>query len=319
MVSPAATTVDGHINAPVRTLDPLLRAVVDSEESLPTSPYYASRLSPESRAYIIYTSGSTGVPKGVQLQHKSITYLVASEKILYGRAQKILSTDRVLQGFSLSFDASLEELWIAWSNGASLVTASAGLMRMGPDLPEELLNLRISVLSTVPTLLLSMSQSTEVVARFARSLKILILGGEALSQELVDYWAAKVGAMYNTYGPTEATVICTAARCRPSVQVTIGRATPGYAIHVLPLQPDDAQQQESSSAGGDLLIKMIETTGEPGQLAVSGIPVALGYLNRPEANEKAFRLVNGVRMYLTGDKVAWTDVQYSKKFFFSCI
>ena len=68
--------------------------------------------------YIIFTSGSTGRPKGVQIHHRAAVNLVLAEAQVY----TMKPDDRVLQGFSLAFDASVEEVWMAWNTGATLVS-----------------------------------------------------------------------------------------------------------------------------------------------------------------------------------------------------
>jgi non-ribosomal peptide synthetase component F len=82
-------------------------------------------------------------------------------------------TDRVLQGFSPAFDASVEEIWMAFFAGAALVPASRDLMRSGPDLPLTLDRLGITVFSTVPTLLSVLSPES------CPGIRIIIVGGEA--------------------------------------------------------------------------------------------------------------------------------------------
>eukprot|EP00931_Biecheleriopsis_adriatica_P101086 TRINITY_DN762_c0_g1_i6.p1 TRINITY_DN762_c0_g1~~TRINITY_DN762_c0_g1_i6.p1 ORF type:complete len:1363 (+),score=276.28 TRINITY_DN762_c0_g1_i6:131-4219(+) len=232
-------------------------------------------------AYLIYTSGSTGKPKGVLLEHGSLCTFIAAERKLYSVTQE----DRVLQGFSLAFDASVEELWVAWAAGAALVVGTPDLMRLGPDLASELTKMKITVLSTVPTLLKTMDDPTQLHVR------VLILGGEALTQPLVDKWAPG-RQMFNTYGPTEATVICTAAQVQPGRALTIGTALHDYKVFVL----------------DDELKEVPPVEGAEGQLAVGGRAVARGYLNRPEANEKSFiEHPSFGRIYLTGDVVRWTE------------
>ncbi len=81
-------------------------------------------------AWIIFTSGSTGAPKGVAVSHRAATAFVDAEAQLW----TVLPEDRVLAGLSVSFDASCEEMWLAWANGATLVPAPRELLRTGVDL-----------------------------------------------------------------------------------------------------------------------------------------------------------------------------------------
>ncbi|HVX11672.1 MAG TPA: Pls/PosA family non-ribosomal peptide synthetase [Pirellulales bacterium] len=228
--------------------------------------------------YVIYTSGSTGRPKGVEIEHRSAVHLVRAEASLFA----VTSDDRVFQGFSLAFDASVEELWLAWCAGATLVAGTREVVRSGPDLPRFLRDARATVLSCVPTLLAMMDGEIP-------SLRLLILGGEECPQALVKRWHRPGLRMVNTYGPTEATVIATYADCHPDRPVTIGRAVPGYRLYV-------ADEQLRAVAAG-----------EPGELLIGGVGLARGYLGRPELTRERFvsNPFDGEspRLYRSGDLV----------------
>src|SRR2546427_739541 len=85
---------------------------------------------PRDVCYVIYTSGSTGRPKGVMIEHRSARHLVRAEARIFG----VRPDDRVYQGASLSFDLSVEEIWLAFGAGATLVAATPEMARAGPDL-----------------------------------------------------------------------------------------------------------------------------------------------------------------------------------------
>jgi non-ribosomal peptide synthetase-like protein len=239
---------------------------------------------PRNLCYVIYTSGSTGKPKGVQIEHRNAVHLARTEAARF----VIRPEDRVYQGFSIAFDASVEELWLAWCAGATLVGATAEMVHAGPDLPRLLTGLRITVLSCVPTLLAMMEGDLPTV-------RILIVGGEACSKDLVTRWCEPGRRMFNTYGPTEATVIATWTECDPSRPVTIGEPLPGYTAFVMdaanrPLPP-----------------------GETGELYLGGAGLARGYVGRDDLTRERF-LVTRVsetdtgeqRLYRTGDLARWT-------------
>ena len=103
-------------------------------------------------AWIIFTSGSTGTPKGVAVSHRNAAALVDAEAQMFLRDNPIGPGDRVLAGPSVAFDASCEEMWLAWRNGACLVPAPRALVRSGMDLGPWLVSRDITVVSTVPTL-----------------------------------------------------------------------------------------------------------------------------------------------------------------------
>ena len=115
---------------------------------------------PSDVCYVIYTSGTTGRPKGVMAEHRNVSPFRA-------RVQRVCTTtpqDRVFQGFSLGFDGSVEEIWMAFSNGATLVVRTSETPRFGNELARYLRAPHVTYFSTVPTLLTTM---TEDVPRFA--------------------------------------------------------------------------------------------------------------------------------------------------------
>jgi non-ribosomal peptide synthetase-like protein len=216
-------------------------------------------LAPDDLCYVIYTSGSTGRPKGVLIEHRSACHLVRAEAALFG----VRPDDRVYQGFSLAFDASVEEVWLAFFSGAALVIGTAEWVRSGPELAAHLAAAGVTVFSTVPTLLSMLDDDVPGV-------RLLILGGEACPQELVGRWCRPGRRMVNTYGPTEATVIATYADLAPARPVTIGKAVPGYHVCLL-------DEQMSPVAPGAV-----------GEIHIGGPGVARGYLGRDDLTREKF-------------------------------
>lgn len=190
-------------------------------------------------AWIIFTSGSTGLPKGVAVSHRSAAAFVEAEKQLWS----VYPEDRVLGGLSVAFDASCEEMWLAWANGAALVPAPRALVRSGVDVGPWLAQREISVISTVPTLAAMWDEHT------LAGVRLLILGGEACSSELG--WRLAGGCeVWNTYGPTEATVVSTAARVLPGKPVTIGWPLAGWEVAVV----DEHGLPVAAGEAGELVI-----------------------------------------------------------------
>src|SRR5262249_18381391 len=168
------------------------------------------------------------VLKGVMIEHRNALHLVQAEGHIYAAR----SADRVYQGASLAFDLSVEEVWLAFHAGATLVAAAPELERADPDLSRLLTESGVTVLSSVPTLL-------SMLAEDAPTLRLLIFGGEPCPEWLVARWARPGRRLVNTYGPTETTVIATYAELLPGKPGTIGRAVPGYPVYLLydPLPP----------------------------------------------------------------------------------
>lgn len=202
--------------------------------------------------YIIYTSGTTGNPKGVLLEHRNVVNYVCNARTIY----PIDHTYRALQGFSISFDASVEEIWVTLSVGAALVVGTYEIMRSGDQLSSILNHLRINFLSCAPTLL-------SMVKEDIPALKILIFGGEVCPTGLAHRWCKEGRLVYNTYGPTEAAVIATYNILDSQKTVTIGKALPGYRVLIV-----DENLNEVKS-------------GDEGEILIGGDSIARGYLNQP--------------------------------------
>src|SRR5436309_2211806 len=135
--------------------------------------------------------------------------------------------DRVLAGLSVGFDASCEEMWLAWRSGACLVPAPRSLVRSGMDLGPWLIAQDITVVSTVPTL------AALWPADALDQVRLLIFGGEACPPELAERLAVDGREVWNTYGPTEATVVACAARLDGGGPISIGLPLPGWNLAVV--------------------------------------------------------------------------------------
>ncbi len=230
-------------------------------------------------AYVIYTSGTTGAPKGVMIEHRSIDRLVAGNVAYFGLGPGA----RVAQLSSPAYDSSIEETWLAFAVGATLVPMDDETVRLGPDLAPWLRRQAINVLCPPPTLLRAMG---EVDPRAeVPDLRLLYVGGEALTPDVASRWA-RGPRMVNGYGPTECSVVVMRAEVAPDQPVTIGRAVPGSRAHVL--------DEEGRAT----------PPGEEGELCIAGDSLARGYLGRPALTEERFPTLPGLgRIYRTGDRV----------------
>ncbi|WP_284764212.1 Pls/PosA family non-ribosomal peptide synthetase [Arthrobacter sp. efr-133-R2A-63] len=211
-------------------------------------------------AYIIYTSGSTGRPKGVAIAHASICHFVRTAAETYGYDAR----DRVYQGMTTAFDFSVEEIWVPWMVGATLVPRPPGNNLLGPDLAEFIEARNITALCCVPTLLATLDDDVP-------GLRFLLVSGEACPEDLVARWHRPGRRFLNVYGPTEATVTATWGTAEPGKPVTLGKPLPGYAAVIL----DPVQDRALAH-------------GELGEIGLAGVGLARGYINRPELTERAF-------------------------------
>ncbi len=215
--------------------------------------------SPEHPAYMIYTSGSTGVPKGIVITGHNICHFLRSANELYG----LIDNDVMFQGASVAFDLSMEEIWVPYMVGATLFVATPAMMGEADRLPDLMESAGVTVLDTVPTLL-------AMLPRDVATLRIILLGGEACPPSIADRWGKPGRAIFNTYGPTEATVVATAGIVRAGQPVTIGGPIANYTCYVA----DDSLNLLARDVEGELLI------GGPG--------VAKGYLKRDELTAEKF-------------------------------
>ncbi|WP_347876998.1 Pls/PosA family non-ribosomal peptide synthetase [Micromonospora sp. KC606] len=234
-------------------------------------------------AWIIFTSGSTGTPKGVAVHHAAAAAFVDAEAMLFlaeAGSDPIGPRDRVLAGLSVAFDASCEEMWLAWRYGACLVPAARALVRSGVDLGDWLAARRITVVSTVPTL------AALWPVEALDDVRLLIFGGEACPPELAGRLAVEGREVWNTYGPTEATVVACAARLTGDGPVRIGLPLAGWQLAVV------------DSAGVPVAM------GQTGELVIGGAGLAR-YLDTAKDAEKFAPLpaLDWRRAYRSGDLV----------------
>ncbi|MBC7501003.1 MAG: amino acid adenylation domain-containing protein [Herminiimonas sp.] len=258
-------------------LSQALLTEADGGEILPKR----AAVSPDAPAYVIYTSGSTGKPKGILISQRSICHFLRSEN----QVLRIDADDRVYQGFSLAFDMSFEEIWIAYLVGATLWIGAKEITGDPETLPRLLAANRISVLHAVPTLL-------ALFAEDVPTLRLINLGGEMCPESVVTRWSHSGREIFNTYGPTEATVSASLARLFPGEPITIGTPLPNYGLLVI---------------GTEGPVLSLLPRGETGELCIIGPGLARGYLGRPDLSAEKFLAnpwacgTHDARLYRTGD------------------
>ncbi|KAA9158725.1 amino acid adenylation domain-containing protein [Amycolatopsis acidicola] len=238
-------------------------------------------------AYVIYTSGSTGAPKGAMIEHLPVSNRLPWQVGLLG----LKHDDAVLYKAPLSFDISVNEIFLPLVSGARLVVAVQGGERDVSYLLDLIAEQRVSFVYLVSTMLELMLERDEVVDA-GRSLRHVWCGGEVLTPQLYRRFTERIDAtMYHGYGPAEATIGVTCQVYRgqdPSQGITIGRPNPNNSVYIL------------DAAGNPVPI------GVAGQLHIGGVQLARGYLGDPERTAEKFipdpfSGKPGARLYATGD------------------
>lgn len=267
---------------------PTVTASVWSLPPAPDAPLPETR--PDDLAYVVFTSGSTGRPKGVLVEHGAVANLVS----WIVDEMEVREGSRLTQSAPLFFDASVQQIFSAWSAGAALVPVPDDVRTSGTALLDWLRRNAITHWDSIPTFWSRVVRAARDDGRTGSdllpALEVVLLAGEVLPAADVNEWAPwrRGHRLFNVYGPTEATVDATRYEVRGPVSeatVPIGRAIPGMSCHV--------------SAGSD----DPGASTDEGELYLSGAGLARGYLDDPEETARRFVDVHGTRAYRTGDIV----------------
>ncbi|MGW4686105.1 non-ribosomal peptide synthase/polyketide synthase [Streptomyces sp. NPDC004244] len=240
-------------------------------------------------AYVIYTSGSTGLPKGVVVPHQG----VANHMLWQADEWDVDASDVVLARTAFSFDASGSEIWLPLIAGATICMAPDEVLGLPHLLLAYAAEHGVTVAQFVPSLLAVAVPAIRDTPGLA--LRLLFVAGEVLPPSLADEVVTKLGLrLGHHYGPTEASIDVTAYEVRPGEShrsVPIGSPVANTRIHIL-----------------DSSLRPVEP-GEEGELYVSGVQLARGYLGRADLTAQRFvasPFAAGERMYRTGDLARWT-------------
>ena len=252
---------------------------------------------PEHTAYIIFTSGSTGRPKGVMVGQTAIV-----NRLLWMQDHYPLTADDVVaQKTPCSFDVSVWEFWWPFIAGAQLVMAEPEAHRDPLAMQQFFARYGVTTTHFVPSMLAAFvaSLNTENVAS-CHTLRRVFCSGEALPTALCREWEELTGApLHNLYGPTEAAVdVSWYPACGPELAAVTGASVPiGWPVWNTGLRILDASMRPVPP-------------GVAGDLYLTGIQLAQGYLGRPDLTASRFiadPYAPGERMYRTGDVARWLD------------
>ncbi|EJM80943.1 non-ribosomal peptide synthetase [Pseudomonas sp. GM60] len=241
-------------------------------------------------AYVIYTSGSTGQPKGVGNTHAALAERLQWMQNTY----RLNDTDVLMQKAPISFDVSVWECFWPLITGARLLIAAPGEHRDPHRIAQLVQQYGVTTLHFVPPLL-SLFIDEPLTAE-CTSLRRVFSGGEALPAELRNRVLEQLPAvqLHNRYGPTETAINVTHWHCSTA----------------------DGERSPIGRPLGNVICRVLDSelnpvpAGVPGELCISGIGLARGYLGRPALTAERFVVdplgEQGARLYRTGDRARWT-------------
>ncbi|RAH86810.1 acetyl-CoA synthetase-like protein [Aspergillus japonicus CBS 114.51] len=231
----------------------------------------ADHLQPSDLAYILYTSGSTGKPKGVQVEHFPLLNAILAFRALYECGRD----SRFLQFVPWTFDISIMDVFASLTTGATLCLGGKEFLLS--NLNSIFSRMQITHILASPTMMSLLTPEE------APTLKVLSSGGESMTTKVRDVWADRV-TVFNAFGPTETCIYSLVSRVRRDLEPNnIGLPTAGNTAFIV-----------NEELG-------LCPVGTIGQLAIGGVQLSRGYLNRPEENRAFVDHPQLGRVYLTGD------------------
>ena len=256
-------------------LEEILRIIAKNSPAEPRIEVTGSDL-----AYVIYTSGSSGQPKGIGIEHHSLSNFLLSMQ----KAPGISADDKILAITTISFDISGLEIFLPLIAGAELLLADTETSKDGRELLDLLRSESVTIMQATPSTWRMLLETG-----WEESIRIKALcGGEALPKDVASNLLPKVSQLWNMYGPTETTIWSSIKLITNADDpITIGRPIDNTQIYIL-----------------DKHLKLV-THGSTGEIYIAGEGLARAYLNKPDLTSRSF-LKNpftseGERIYRTGD------------------
>lgn len=239
-------------------------------------------------AYVIYTSGSTGKPKGVMIEHRQVVNFIEG----ISKRLDLTSWKTILCVTTISFDIFVLETLVPLVMGLKVVIANEAEQMDSRKLNEIIVKNNVDIVQITPSRL-QMLMLNETFEQTLKSIKILMIGGEALPAQTIEKLGENSNLkVFNMYGPTETTVWSTVKEITSKDQITIGSPIANTQVYIL----DNNMKQQP--------------VGVQGEIYIAGEGVARGYLNNDELTGKRFvknPFVKHGRMYKTGDLGKWLE------------
>lgn len=239
---------------------------------------------PDMLAYVLMTSGSTGEPKAVSVLHSNVTTLLTSAR----DHLQFSASDHYFATSSLTFDASIPELFLPLTTGATVVIRDRDIVLSPKKMVATIEAAKVTIVQTTPS---TWSAILSAVEAFPR-IRLLITHGEPVTPTFAAELATRADRVLNMYGPTETTVWATSLELTPEISALSGQgAAPiGYPLNHVTAWVADAEGHPVED-------------GAAGELCLGGASVTQGYRNDPDRTKSAYFDRNGVRFYRTGDLV----------------
>jgi len=260
---------------------------IDKEELNCSNFVLPEKTNIQDAAYIMYTSGTSGNPKGAINTHRGIIRLVKDTDYI-----KVTKNDNVALTGTISFDASIFEIWVALLNGATLHVLDKDILLDPISLEKYLIQNDISIMLLTTSLFTKLAL---INPKMFEKVRYLLTGGDVFSStagnNIIDF--CKNTNLINAYGPTENAVISTIYNYnkKNEGEVPIGKPIQNTSIYIM-----------------DKCLKILPPYAS-GQLYVGGAGVGNGYVNNIELTDKVFlnNPYDKEKIYNTGDLVTYDE------------
>lgn len=239
-------------------------------------------------AYILFTSGTTGFPKGVEVTREGLANFIDSiPKIIEG-----LNNGKIASFTNNMFDIFFLESIMALSIGMEVYLPDETINRNPANYVEFLIANEIDTLQITPSMV-NMLEMYDSRMDWLKNIKILMIGGEPFPEKILTKLSSlKNIRIYNMYGPTETTIWSTVAELTGKEKVNIGKPIANTEVSI---RHDDGS---------------LSKAGEIGEICISGVGLARGYVNDIPLTQRFFKNKNGSRYYCTGDLGKLNDDGY---------
>ena len=244
-------------------------------------------IKPEHICYCIYTSGSTGKPKGVMIEHSNLTHYCNANPLNPEIMSYVNNASVSLALAAITFDVSILEQFVPLLNGITVCLANEEEIHNPLALSDLILKNKVDMMTCTPSFISNIVDMPEM-RRALRQIRAFNVGAESFPAALYEQIKAlgTNAAVFNGYGPTEATIGCTFCEVLGE-KITIGKPMSNVQIYMI---------NENHK---------ILPAGAPGELVIAGAGVGRGYVNKPEMTAEKYISINGRRAYRSGDLARW--------------